>query len=159
MMDVFLHMHHDHTYDNANANATMGATTTGAMTAGAMTTADVEGVVEHMDSICALCPNFLLPTVLEGVLGEQARALDSSQIEQVLACAREYPARNATGFALGLHVLAGCLEHGADDFFKTVAAFDPDEIMAFRTDAHVAAEAASGTAAASTCSSTSSESD
>ncbi len=86
-------------------------------------------VIQRMESICADCPNFMLPYVLDGVVLHMLTGKSYGEIEIVLERAQKYSPQNLVGFGLGLRALEGCVSEGVCKFRERLLSMSSDEII------------------------------
>mmetsp|Transcript_6891 Transcript_6891/g.11161 ORF Transcript_6891/g.11161 Transcript_6891/m.11161 type:complete len:128 (-) Transcript_6891:314-697(-) len=89
----------------------------------------------RMESLCTLCPDFLLAAVLEGVLGEIVMDLSEDRLEEVTRRLKNsHKPANAAGFRIGMKVLEDCVEEGPKVFFKRLSAMSAADMALWRGD-------------------------
>jgi len=103
-------------------------------------TGEIEGMMQalvtRMEAICANCPDFLLPSVLEGVLGEITANLTKEELNEAAFLLQDVRGvRNKDGFALGLKALIACANEGPTAFFTRLKAMPDFEVSLWRNDA------------------------
>jgi hypothetical protein len=82
--------------------------------------------------ICAACPDFLLPTVLEGMLMRVIQGESRAAVGQALSKLDGAAEPCSQGYALGLKALRGCAEEGSEAYFLRLKDMSAAEVAAFR---------------------------
>mmetsp|Transcript_10788 Transcript_10788/g.19052 ORF Transcript_10788/g.19052 Transcript_10788/m.19052 type:complete len:133 (-) Transcript_10788:99-497(-) len=86
----------------------------------------------RLRSICAVCPDFLLGTVLIGMLGEPLRELEGSDdLDTVVEALRACP-NKSDGFRLGLNVVESCCVEGIATFLDRLERMSVEQLGEFR---------------------------
>jgi hypothetical protein len=83
--------------------------------------------------ICAACPDFLLPTVLEGMLMRVIQGESRATVGQALSKLDGSAEPCSQGYALGLKALRGCVEEGSEAYFLRLKEMSAAEVAAFRS--------------------------
>ncbi|GBG32505.1 Hypothetical Protein FCC1311_087302 [Hondaea fermentalgiana] len=94
-----------------------------------------ESVATRLESLCALCPDFLLAAVLEGVLGEIVMDVPQENLREVARRLRKsHTAENEAGFRIGMKALEACAQEGSAAFFARLTAMSPADVALWRND-------------------------
>ncbi|CAK9001548.1 Hypothetical protein SCF082_LOCUS6971 [Durusdinium trenchii] len=105
-------------------------------------------VVARMETICAVCPDFLLATVLEGMMRKELECLSQSDLEDLASIVSAHSPRNVAGFRLGHKVVLGCRRDGVTSFFDALSKMTAAEIRDWRQAVSAVTTATTTTTAA-----------
>uniref|UniRef100_A0A7S2RX55 Uncharacterized protein n=1 Tax=Mucochytrium quahogii TaxID=96639 RepID=A0A7S2RX55_9STRA len=90
-------------------------------------------IAARMDEVCAYCPDFLLSTVLEGLLKDVLEKRSTKQLSEVyFYLANTHVPKNLNGFVLGLQVLKWCIRESPETCFAKLGSLSSEEIKAWR---------------------------